>query len=335
MKKKFIISFITTFIIFYFLIFSLNILVDPLWYLNGNVLQKNNYVFNERLSKTNLFYKNQNKYDCILFGSSISTTINASLFKKNKCFNYSFSAGGIEEYYLVLSYFYKKIKLNKVYIEIPNTTNIDHQTLAKFKKSFPDIEITGFIPPIFTQSLLNIDESRSQNHAQIKAPNLPDFFYNSNAEAKPESFFFAYSSSRVFIMSVKSLLKITDYKNSYDQNFVGFVYNKTISKKIQKKKIIIDKNIKSRIEYLALFRYNLKNSLDNIYDFSLPTESANSYLYTYDGSHYFENFLNLLPSIIENKLNLNDEKIIMLRIDSSYSEKFIQILDNYININAI
>jgi hypothetical protein len=335
MKKKFIISFITTFIIFYFLIFSLNVLVDPLWYLNGNVLQKNNYVFNERLSKTNLFYKNQNKYDCILFGSSISTTINASLFKKNKCFNYSFSAGGIEEYYLVLSYFYKKIKLNKVYIEIPNTTNIDHQTLAKFKKSFPDIEINGFIPPIFTQSLLNIDESRSQNQAQIKAPNLPDFFYNSNAEAKPESFFFAYSSSRVFIMSVKSLLKITDYKNSYDQNFVGFVYNKTISKKIQKKKIIIDTNIKSRIEYLALFRYNLKNSLDNIYDFSLPTESANSYLYTYDGSHYFENFLNLLPSIIENKLNLNDETIIMLRIDSSYSEKFIQILDNYININAI
>ena len=90
-----------------------------------------------------------------------------------------------------------------------------------------------------------------------------------------------------------------------------------------------------RIEQLALFRYNLKNYLDNIYDFSLPTESVNSYVNTYDGSHYFENFLNLLPSIIENKINLNEDKLIMLRIDSSYRKKFIQILDNYININAI
>ena len=335
MKKNFIISFFTTFIIFYLLIFFLNVLVDPLWYLNGNTLQKNNYVFNERFSKTNLFYKNKNNYDCIVFGSSISTVMNASLFKKNKCFNYSFSAGGIEEYYTILSYFYKKIKLNKVYIEIPTTTNIDHQTLIKFKKSFPDIEINGFIPPIFTRSLLDINDSRGQNHAQIKAPNLPGFFYDTNVEAKPQSFLFVYSSSKVFIMSIKSLLKINDYKNSYDQNFVGFVYNKTINKKIQKKKIILDKNIKLRIEQLALFRYNLKNYLDNIYDFSLPTESVNSYVNTYDGSHYFENFLNLLPSIIENKINLNEDKLIMLRIDSSYRKKFIQILDNYININAI
>ena len=35
-------------------VFALNALVDPLWYLGGNVLAPQNFIFNERLAKTNL-----------------------------------------------------------------------------------------------------------------------------------------------------------------------------------------------------------------------------------------------------------------------------------------
>src|SRR6516225_898321 len=50
--------------------FAVNCLVDPLWYLHGNVLTKINYPFNERLAAMIRFLPGLADYDCVIFGTS-------------------------------------------------------------------------------------------------------------------------------------------------------------------------------------------------------------------------------------------------------------------------
>ncbi|HEY9301247.1 MAG TPA: hypothetical protein VIQ31_33770 [Phormidium sp.] len=61
---------------------TLNYLVDPLWYSSGNRLTGENFPFNERISKTNLFLRsNTQDYDCLIVGSSRVIALNSSEFK--------------------------------------------------------------------------------------------------------------------------------------------------------------------------------------------------------------------------------------------------------------
>ena len=50
--------------------FVVNCLVDPLWYLRGNVLTEINYPFNERLAEIIRFLPRLQDYDCIILGTS-------------------------------------------------------------------------------------------------------------------------------------------------------------------------------------------------------------------------------------------------------------------------
>ena len=50
--------------------FVVNCLVDPLWYLKGNVLTGVNYPFNERLATVIRFLPRLGDYDCVIFGTS-------------------------------------------------------------------------------------------------------------------------------------------------------------------------------------------------------------------------------------------------------------------------
>ena len=83
-KFKFLFQVFHIFLRFIFLSYFFKLFSGSLWYFNGNKIKKTNYVFNERLSKFNLFYFSSNKenIDCLIFGSSISTTLNQKKFKK-------------------------------------------------------------------------------------------------------------------------------------------------------------------------------------------------------------------------------------------------------------
>ena len=54
-----------------------NWLMDPLWYSRGNSLTGENYAFNERITKTNVFLrtKDQENYNCIVLGSSMVSLV--------------------------------------------------------------------------------------------------------------------------------------------------------------------------------------------------------------------------------------------------------------------
>ena len=84
--------------------FLINCLVDPLWYLRGNVLTGINYPFNERLSKINQFLPRLRDYDCLILGSSRSTLLPVGSFKGHHCVNFAVSDGKVGEFLLYAQY---------------------------------------------------------------------------------------------------------------------------------------------------------------------------------------------------------------------------------------
>ena len=84
--------------------FLVNCLVDPLWYLRGNVLTGVNYPFNERLSKINRFLPRLHDYDCLILGSSRSTLLPVESFTGHHCVNFALSDGQVGEFLLYARY---------------------------------------------------------------------------------------------------------------------------------------------------------------------------------------------------------------------------------------
>src|SRR5258707_667213 len=84
--------------------FAVNCLVDPLWYLRGNVLTEINYPFNERLSKLVRFLPRMADYDCVIFGTSRATLLPEEKAKGYRCFNMAVSGGQASEYLLYADY---------------------------------------------------------------------------------------------------------------------------------------------------------------------------------------------------------------------------------------
>src|SRR5260370_9318869 len=67
--------------------FAVNCLVDPLWYLRGNILTEINYPFNERLAKLNRFLPRMQDYDCMIFGTSRASLLPEDKAEGYRCFN--------------------------------------------------------------------------------------------------------------------------------------------------------------------------------------------------------------------------------------------------------
>src|ERR1700722_2161045 len=84
--------------------FTVNCLVDPLWYLRGNVLTEINYPFNERLSKLIRLLPRMNDYHCMIFGTSRATLLPEEPAKGYRCFNMAVSDGQASEHLLFADY---------------------------------------------------------------------------------------------------------------------------------------------------------------------------------------------------------------------------------------
>ncbi|MGH6946951.1 MAG: hypothetical protein ACREDZ_06450 [Kiloniellales bacterium] len=87
------------------LIVALNLLVDPLWYFSGTRIGTRNYELNLRVSKINLIRDDPDAYDCMIFGASVTTLLNASKFPGHKCFNAAFNGATAEELAVYARYF--------------------------------------------------------------------------------------------------------------------------------------------------------------------------------------------------------------------------------------
>ncbi len=162
-----------------------NYLVDPLWYFSGNVITKQNYMWNERVSKSNLLLKSPAKYDCLILGSSRSILLDPNKIEGYSCFNYSFGLGSVDHYIEFLSYFV--------------------QTSGS-----PELIIIGVDSP----DLLG----KGPGHIVGGVNTVPDFV---RSAARPPNAIATYLSYQALDFSFRTLLGMSPNRIYYRQDFTG------------------------------------------------------------------------------------------------------------------
>jgi hypothetical protein len=134
--------------------FAVNCLIDPLWYLRGNVLTEINYPFNERLAKLNQFLPRMQNYDCIIFGSSRATLLPEETIKGYHCFNMAFSDGQASEYQLYAEYLRQRGFAPRLLIVDVKREEFIGPVQAS---EVPDFIRTGDAPPSIFATYLSLD----------------------------------------------------------------------------------------------------------------------------------------------------------------------------------
>src|SRR5579864_3185040 len=134
--------------------FAVNCLIDPLWYLRGNMLTEINYPFNERLAKLNQFLPRMQDYDCIIFGSSRATLLPEEKIKEYHCFNMAFSDGQASEYLLYAKYLRQRgFAPRLVIVDVKREEFVG----PVHEPEVPDFVRTGDPPPSIFTTYLTLD----------------------------------------------------------------------------------------------------------------------------------------------------------------------------------
>ena len=118
---------------------------------------------------------------------------------------------------------------------------------------------------------------------------------------------------------MKSLLNISNYTNAYDNEFIGFVRrNKSDFKKSFRLKSQINE---TDLNYIIANRLNNNKYFEDIYDFQKNIQ-INDSKNTYDGSHYYKNFISLIADFMEGSELLYGLKINNFDFEDKYKEMF-------------
>jgi len=111
MAKKWVKKYLSLIIFLFFLVLTVNYIMDPFWTFNHsynfNSVQKGT---NERQQKSNYIYFTDKKFDTLLIGSSRTTYMNPYFFDNFKVFNYSTVAMRPQEYPVFLDFAIKESK---------------------------------------------------------------------------------------------------------------------------------------------------------------------------------------------------------------------------------
>jgi hypothetical protein len=161
-------------------VFGFNALIDPLWYIGGNKLAPRNFVFDERLAKTNaLLAAGPATYDCLVLGSSRLTFLDVRRLRGHRCFNYSFSAGSVADFVAFAAY-------------------------AKHHGLSPRLVIVG------------VDAENFANRAVFDTA-VPAFV---NALAPPPSIWKSYLTLDAYILSLRTFYGASPLLRFYDRDLV-------------------------------------------------------------------------------------------------------------------
>jgi hypothetical protein len=97
-QPRYLVSLVFTIFVLCSTVLIVNWFVDPLWYIEGNQIFPENYSYNERHAKVNHYLKTPEQFDCILFGSSRTTLLDANKITSFNCYNFSFASGTPPEF---------------------------------------------------------------------------------------------------------------------------------------------------------------------------------------------------------------------------------------------
>src|SRR5260221_8230563 len=134
--------------------FAVNCLIDPLWYLKGNVLTGINYPFNERLATIIRFLPRLQDYDCVILGSSRASLLPEEKIEGHHCYNLSFSDGQASEYLLYAKYLRERgFAPSLLIVDVKRSEFIGPKQAVEV----PDFIRTGEAPPSIFASYLSLD----------------------------------------------------------------------------------------------------------------------------------------------------------------------------------
>ncbi len=263
------------------LTFFLNILVDPLWFIGGTKIGKKNFAFNERLSKVNLFLNNQQNYDCIVFGSSRTTLLNAQKILGNSCFNFSFSGGRIEEF-IEYGKYIKRFGTHPKLVVV----GVDEFNFSETRETPPIPFITNFTtPPNIIEKYLSIDVLWFSLKSLANANPLLRY-YSENFEARQENNLPRYQPNREnnkwenFTIQKDNISGYQELKEIFpDAYFLGF------SNPISSWELLEIERKGQLTLYLKTLSRVSKN-FDGFWDFSFPSKQTQRLDNTFDGTHY-------------------------------------------------
>jgi hypothetical protein len=154
MLRRYLRTMITVLLLGLVITLALSLLIDPLWYHEGNRITQRNFGFNERVSKLNRLLANPDAYDCIIFGSSRTTLLNEPYFKDSNCFNLAISLGKVGEFVAFAEYLWERgVRPKTVYIGVDG---FNFYT-ADVTETVPDYVRAGDDPPHWLRNYLTLD----------------------------------------------------------------------------------------------------------------------------------------------------------------------------------
>lgn len=283
LHKKYLLTLFKIVFFVVFLMFLINILIDPLWYFYGNKLFNENYSFNERFSKVNQYLKKSQEYDCVLFGSSRVTLLNSNDINEYNCFNFSFSDGTPNEYVEYAKYVKKYGgNLNRAIV------GIDMRFFSRENKEtfVPDFVKSLDYPPNFIKSYLSLNSidfsirtlfRNAPQYRYYNAQLIGDVLPGTKGYQPPpcftlEGFGIPYNPDKIqYLEDIKSILQA--------KSFTGYVAPISAWDMMP---LLEDGQLDS---YLYLV-YTLAKTFDQFYDFSIPSVMTERTDNNYDGHHY-------------------------------------------------
>ncbi len=290
---------------------AVNWLVDPLWYNRGNVLTGKNFAFNERITKTNVFLrtKEQVDYDCIILGSSRVTTLRQSEFVDNKCFNFSLKGGKISDFINYATFLKEEgIDPDIVYLGVDGLNFVEEKQKEQPLVTIPRTESA-------LEAYLSTDVLLFSAMTLLGVSPDPGNYYDRNFEPvdfadppvyQPE-FYQAGSQQRCDLSSVESFIGLKElFPNA---KFVAYVPPRSAWS------VIDDTYGRGLMDcYLSAF-YELAQSYDTMYDFSIPSQITKNPDNTFDGSHYSVEVNNQIAEILQQDSSDNSDDNFGIRID--------------------
>ena len=146
---------------------------------------------------------------------------------------------------------------------------------------------------------------------------MPDFIIE---DRKPKSYLIKYLSLNSFTFSIKSFFNLNNYTNAYDKNFISFV-RKDVINFINKK--FDNKNFKKdELKRIIMNRIEAINYFDSVYDFSVPGYEINDFKNTYDGSHYYADFISQVAYSMEYNIDKFGLEVNTFNYENNYLSKF-------------
>ena len=276
---------------------AINWAIDPLWYSHGNILTGQNFAFNERITKTNLFLrtKDKEKYDCIILGSSRVTALRSSEFTDNNCFNYALKGAEIPDFVNYANFLQEQgIDPKIVYVGVDGLNFVEKKRTEQQLTSIESLQTGSFL-----EAYLSTDVLLFSAMTLLGVSPDPGNYYDRNFEPAdfansptyaPE-FYESASLQRCDLSTVDTFKGLKEFFPN--ARFVGYVPPRSAWSMVN------DTYGRGLMDcYLSAF-YQLSTSYDAMYDFSIPSEVTQNPSYTYDGSHYSVTINNRIAGVLQ------------------------------------